>query len=87
MEPAPRHQGSSLRGGPALFGFHLQLHHVSPFIVASASVPSRALERNEVELSYVRNPPNKLFASRRERGRHDNNVVLRSREVNVKLHD
>lgn len=40
MEPAPRHQGSSFRGGPALLGLHLQLHHVSRFIV----VPSRSLE-------------------------------------------
>lgn len=29
MEPAPRHQGSRLRGGPALLGVHLQLHYVS----------------------------------------------------------
>lgn len=29
MEPASRHQGGCLWGGPALLCFHLQLHHVS----------------------------------------------------------
>lgn len=45
MEPAPHHQGSGLRGGPALHSFHLQLHHVSQFRVVFTVVRLRAWER------------------------------------------